>query len=88
MDGSSDELRTEMVRLNLEYAERFGFVFLICATGRSAIEMRDALRQRLQHDRNTEVAHAIEEQKRIAALRLARLVEGESTAPPSEAQEE
>jgi OHCU decarboxylase len=56
------------------YEERFGHVFLICASGRSASEMLAALRLRLSHDAATELAIAAEEQRKITVLRLERLL--------------
>ncbi|AXG82977.1 2-oxo-4-hydroxy-4-carboxy-5-ureidoimidazoline decarboxylase [Streptomyces paludis] len=73
MADASDALRAEMLDLNLAYQERFGHVFLICATGASAEDMRDALRTRLGHppEREREIARA--ELGRINRIRLARL---------------
>ncbi|MGW0337246.1 2-oxo-4-hydroxy-4-carboxy-5-ureidoimidazoline decarboxylase [Streptomyces sp. NPDC003011] len=47
MADASDELKTEMLELNLEYQERFGHVFLICATGLTGEQMRDAVKERI-----------------------------------------
>jgi OHCU decarboxylase len=55
---------------NSEYERRFGHLFLICATGRSADEMLEALRRRLANDPAAELAIAAEEQRKIAVLRL------------------
>ena len=44
------ELKAEMLELNLAYQERFGHVFLICATGRTGEQMRDALKERIGND--------------------------------------
>jgi 2-oxo-4-hydroxy-4-carboxy-5-ureidoimidazoline decarboxylase len=57
---------------NAEYEERFGHVFLICATGRSAAEMLSALRARLGNDPVTERQVVRAELVQIAALRLAK----------------
>lgn len=46
-----------LATLNTEYAERNGFIFLICATGKSALEMLSALRIRLGNDATTEVQY-------------------------------
>jgi OHCU decarboxylase len=59
---------------NRAYEQRFGRVFLICATGRSAAEMLADLRQRLGHDPETELRVAAEEQRKITRLRLDKLV--------------
>ncbi|MFJ6390017.1 2-oxo-4-hydroxy-4-carboxy-5-ureidoimidazoline decarboxylase [Streptomyces sp. NPDC091972] len=75
MAGASDELRAQMLELNLAYQERFGHVFLICATGRSAEQMRDALEERIGNtpDREREIVRT--ELGRINRIRLARIVE-------------
>lgn len=58
---------------NVAYEERFGFVFLVCATGKSADEMLALLRERLTHDRATELRIAAAEHAKITRLRLAGL---------------
>jgi 2-oxo-4-hydroxy-4-carboxy-5-ureidoimidazoline decarboxylase len=55
---------------NEVYLERFGFIFIVCATGKSAEEMLKMLRDRLSNDRATELRIAAEEQAKITALRL------------------
>ncbi|MEU6243718.1 2-oxo-4-hydroxy-4-carboxy-5-ureidoimidazoline decarboxylase [Streptomyces sp. NPDC047024] len=74
MAGASDDLRAEMLDLNLAYQERFGHVFLICATGLTAERMRDALKERIGNtpEREREIARA--ELGRINRIRLTRLV--------------
>ncbi|MEU7022845.1 2-oxo-4-hydroxy-4-carboxy-5-ureidoimidazoline decarboxylase [Streptomyces sp. NPDC046203] len=74
MAGASPELRAEMLELNLAYQDRFGHVFLICATGRTGEQMRDALRERIGNapEREREIARA--ELGRINRIRLSRLV--------------
>jgi allantoinase len=59
---------------NARYEARFGHVFLICASGRSAAEMLAALELRLANDARTELALAAEEQRKITVLRLERLL--------------
>ncbi|MER6631960.1 2-oxo-4-hydroxy-4-carboxy-5-ureidoimidazoline decarboxylase [Streptomyces sp. NPDC000987] len=78
MAGASEEVRAEMLELNLAYQERFGHVFLICATGRSAEQMRDAARERIGNppEREREIVRG--ELGRINRIRLARLVEGDA----------
>ena len=55
---------------NAAYEERFGFIFIVCATGKSASEMCELLEQRLVNGRDTELAIAAEEQLRILLIRL------------------
>jgi len=60
---------------NRAYEERFGYLFLICASGRSAAEMLGELRRRLQNEPAEELRLAAAEQAKITRLRLDRLVE-------------
>ncbi|MFJ1748265.1 2-oxo-4-hydroxy-4-carboxy-5-ureidoimidazoline decarboxylase [Streptomyces sp. NPDC088116] len=73
MAGASEELKTEMLELNLAYQETFGHVFLICATGASGERMRDALKERLTRTPEQERATARTELGKINRIRLARL---------------
>ncbi len=73
--GAPDGLRAEMLELNLAYQERFGHVFLICATGRTAEEMRDAVRERLGNPPEKEREIVRTELGKINRIRLTRLVE-------------
>ena len=68
--GAGDETRAALAQGNREYEDRFGYVFLICATGKSAGEMLDALRGRLANDPATELRVAAGEQAKITRLRL------------------
>jgi OHCU decarboxylase len=65
---------TELAMTNAEYENRFGHVFLICATGRSAAEILDEARARLNNDPDRELRVAAEEQRRITHLRLRKLL--------------
>jgi 2-oxo-4-hydroxy-4-carboxy-5-ureidoimidazoline decarboxylase len=60
-------------RANAAYEKRFGFVFLICATGKSAADMLRALEARLPNDPETELHVAAGEQSKITRLRLEKL---------------
>ena len=60
---------------NREYEQRFGFIFIICATGKSAEEILAALNGRLRNDTETELRVAAEEQRKITQLRLQKLLE-------------
>ena len=64
----------ELARANREYEARFGFIYIVCATGRTAEEMLSLLRERLQNDRETELRVAAEEQWRITELRLKKFL--------------
>lgn len=64
------EVLDALARDNAIYADRFGFIFIVCATGKSAEEMLQLLRDRLSNDRATELRIAAEEQAKITAIRL------------------
>lgn len=53
---ATEEVLQALQTLNHEYDLKNGFIFLICATGKSALEMLDALQVRLRNDRETEVS--------------------------------
>jgi len=63
-----------LAELNRAYEEKFGFIFIICATGKTSEEMLAALKERLQHDSDTELRLAAAEQAKITALRLKKLL--------------
>lgn len=67
-------LREELAELNERYWDRFGFIFIICATGKSAAEMLDALKRRLHHSREVEREQAAGEQRLITQIRLRKLL--------------
>jgi 2-oxo-4-hydroxy-4-carboxy--5-ureidoimidazoline (OHCU) decarboxylase len=60
--------------LNRTYEEKFGFIFIICATGKTSGEMLAALRERLEHDPVDELRIAAAEQSKITVLRLKKLL--------------
>ena len=66
-----EDVLTALARANDDYFNKFGFIFIVCATGKSAEDMLNILRERLPHDRATELRIAAEEQAKITALRLA-----------------
>ncbi len=72
---ASEEGLVELQRANEAYEERFGYLFIVCATGKSAEEMLALLRQRLQNEPADELRIAAEEQRRITRLRLLKLLE-------------
>ena len=63
---------------NEAYLKKFGFIFIVCATGKSANEMLALLKQRLPNDRTTELIIAAAEQNKITHLRLDKLLSEEA----------
>jgi 2-oxo-4-hydroxy-4-carboxy-5-ureidoimidazoline decarboxylase len=68
--GASDEVLDALGAGNRQYAEQFGYTFIVCATGRSAEEMLTMLRERLHNAPREELIVAAEQQAQITALRL------------------
>ena len=66
--------RDALIYANREYEAKFGHVFVVCATGKTAPEMLAALRERLTNEPETELRVAAGEQRRITRLRLERLL--------------
>ncbi|HTO90095.1 MAG TPA: 2-oxo-4-hydroxy-4-carboxy-5-ureidoimidazoline decarboxylase [Candidatus Sulfotelmatobacter sp.] len=59
---------------NRAYRDRFGYIFIVCATGKTAAQMLEMLRERSGHDPETELEVAAGEQRKIAKLRLEKLL--------------
>jgi 2-oxo-4-hydroxy-4-carboxy-5-ureidoimidazoline decarboxylase len=74
-ESVDDIARAELIEANRAYEERFGHVFLIFASGRSQAEILAAARERLAHDEATERAVVTDELRRIARLRLERVLD-------------
>ena len=73
--SAGEETRIGLARLNHEYEQRFGFIYIVCATGRSAADLLDLARTRMHNDRDTELRIAAEEQRKITRLRLEKLLD-------------
>jgi 2-oxo-4-hydroxy-4-carboxy-5-ureidoimidazoline decarboxylase len=70
MSSASEALLAEIVEGNRIYEEKFGYIFIVCATGRTAAEMLALLQSRLRNDPATEVGIAADEQAKITEIRL------------------
>ena len=72
---SADELtKQKLFEANCEYYEKFGFIFIVCATGKSAEEMLQICRTRLANGPETEIHNAAAEQQKITEIRLNKLL--------------
>jgi OHCU decarboxylase len=71
---ASAETASRLAEMNREYQDRFGFIFIVCATGKSSEEMLSILNSRIANDRETELQAAAEEQRKITRLRLEKLL--------------
>jgi len=70
VSSAGEDVRSALAEGNREYEKRFGRVFIVCATGKSASEMLETLRRRLHNDYAVELREAAEEQRKITRLRL------------------
>jgi 2-oxo-4-hydroxy-4-carboxy-5-ureidoimidazoline decarboxylase len=70
VSDASDAAIDALADGNRAYEARFGYIFIVCATGRSADEMLTMLAERLDHDPAREIRIAAEEQAKITELRL------------------
>ncbi|MGA8994744.1 MAG: 2-oxo-4-hydroxy-4-carboxy-5-ureidoimidazoline decarboxylase, partial [Nocardioidaceae bacterium] len=74
-----ERTRQQLAAGNRAYEDRFGRVFLVCATGLSAEQILARLWERLGHDPATEAAVVAEELRKIAVLRLRRVLDEGAT---------
>ena len=69
--ATGDEgIRLALMRGNREYEQKFGRIFIVCATEKSSAEILDILERRLHNDEATELREAAEEQRQIIHIRL------------------
>ena len=71
--SAREQVLAALAKANRAYEQRFGYIFIVCATGKSSEEMLALLQQRLQNDPTAELRIAAEEQRRITHLRLRKL---------------
>lgn len=72
--GADEAVLAELAKLNREYLDKFGFIFIVFATGKSAAEMLAILKSRIGNDRTTEIRNAAAEQLKISLLRIDKLL--------------
>ena len=68
--AAGESIQAALARSNVEYEQRFGRVFIVCATGKLATEMLEILRLRLRNDDAMELHESAEEQRKITNIRL------------------
>jgi len=73
--NASSDIRARLALRNRDYEARFGYIFIVCATGKSAADMLRLLEARLSNDPGEELRVAAGEQRQITRLRLARLLD-------------
>lgn len=72
---ASDSVIQDLYRLNKKYEEKNGFIFIVCASGKSAEDMLRLLQDRMDNPRDVELQNGAREQGEITRLRLAKLID-------------
>lgn len=73
-NAADEETRLTLAAANREYERKFGYIYIICATGKTADQMLSILQERLQNNADKEIRVAAEEQRRITHLRVQKLL--------------
>ena len=73
MSVASEEVIQRLARGNAAYLDKFGYIFIVCATGKSASEMLALLEARLPNQPEQELTIASGEQAKITRIRLEKL---------------
>jgi 2-oxo-4-hydroxy-4-carboxy-5-ureidoimidazoline decarboxylase len=71
-NAASESVLAQLAERNRLYEDRFGFTYIICATGKSAEEMLAILKRRLESSREAELQEAAEQQRQILQIRLGK----------------
>lgn len=71
--SASDDVKERLARANRAYFEKFGYIYIVCATGKTAEGMLAILNQRLQNDLPSEISVAAEQQRLITRIRIDKL---------------
>lgn len=74
IQNADTKMIEELAIENKKYEDKFGFIFIVCATGKSAEEMLPLLKQRLLNSYEDEIKFAMEEQNKITHIRLEKLL--------------
>ena len=75
VDKAETRVLRELAEINRLYHEKFGFIFIVCASQKSAEEMLAIAKARIGNSVETELRLAAEEQKKITEIRLSKLLE-------------
>jgi OHCU decarboxylase len=75
ISDSAQQTLDALAELNRVYEEKFGYIFIVCAAGKSSEEMLAILRERLENDPDEELRIAAGEQAKITRLRLRKLID-------------
>lgn len=76
VDEANMETIEALTKANASYQNKFGYIFIVSASGKSAEDMLEIINSRLQHETDDEIYVAMNEQHKITVIRLAKLIEG------------
>ena len=79
--SATEKVKERLAARNHQYEARFGYIFIVCATGKTAEQMLALVEDRLQNDSHEELRIAVEEQRQITRLRIGKLLEQDSDGP-------
>ena len=72
--AAASSMHAALAEANRKYESRFGYIFIVCAADKSALEILEILLRRLRNDPETEIEAAAEQQRLITRLRLSKLL--------------
>ncbi|HNA97392.1 MAG TPA: 2-oxo-4-hydroxy-4-carboxy-5-ureidoimidazoline decarboxylase, partial [Chitinophagaceae bacterium] len=75
VNTATDVILNALAEGNRLYEEKFGYIFIVCASGKSAEEMLGMLNERLKNNPEDEIRIAADEQNKITLLRLEKLLQ-------------
>jgi 2-oxo-4-hydroxy-4-carboxy-5-ureidoimidazoline decarboxylase len=75
--SQDDAARLALEEANRRYEQKFGRIFIVCATGKTSAEILAILESRMKNDAATELREAAEQQRQITELRLRRWLESD-----------
>ena len=74
VNESAAATREALADLNQRYEQKFGYIYIVCATGKTSEQMLANLQQRMNNEPQDELRHAAAEQAKITELRLKKLL--------------
>jgi 2-oxo-4-hydroxy-4-carboxy-5-ureidoimidazoline decarboxylase len=78
VETAESSVLNDLAEANRLYEAKFGYIFIVCATGKSAAEMLELCRRRLENKPDAEIRIAADEQQKITEIRLQKLLESEN----------
>ena len=74
VNTATEATLSQLKQMNDDYQEKFGFIFIVCATGKTASQMLEILVKRFVNNRSEEIINAAEEQRKILQIRIEKML--------------